>query len=336
MEEKVITTEASAKKSQTSHFLKNNNAILILVVLLFVAFIGVDGFTGTWYNVALYAAEYGICCLGLALVMICGNIDLSVGYNAAFSGVMFVTTYNAIYTATGSAAPAIIVGLIVALITGGLLGAFNGVIITKIGVSPLIATIATNYIYQGLVMNFAKTSYAPVNKDPITPIAKYQIFGQKWLTPMVVIFLLFIVGVYLWMYFTKYGNRLHIVGDNPEAAEFAGISVSKTAFTTFVLCGIMAGMTGFMMVAFSGAAIYTQGTTLGTFPISCVIIGGIKMTGGKGTAVHVLLGVLIMRCVSTMMSTMFWDTNRVNMVTGILLIAVLIVDKFTSTKGADD
>lgn len=336
MEEKVISTEAAAKKAQRTRFLKDNNSILILVAILFIAFIGVDGFTGTWYNVVLYSAEYGICCLGLALVMICGNIDLSVGYNAAFCGVIFVSVYNVIYNSTGSAVPAIIVGLIAALITGGLLGAFNGVIITKIGVSPLIATIATNYIYQGLVMNYAKTSYAPVNKDPITPIAKYQIFGLKWLTPMVIIFVLFIVGVYLWMRMTKYGNRLHIVGDNPEAAEFAGISVSKTAFTTFVLCGIMAGMTGFMMVSFTGAAIYTQGTTLGTFPISCVIIGGIKMTGGKGTAVHVLLGVLIMRCVSTMMSTMFWDTNRVNMVTGILLIAVLIVDRFTSAKGAND
>jgi ribose/xylose/arabinose/galactoside ABC-type transport system permease subunit len=336
VEEKVISTEAAAKKAQRTRFLKDNNSILILVAILFIAFIGVDGFTGTWYNVVLYSAEYGICCLGLALVMICGNIDLSVGYNAAFCGVIFVSVYNVIYNSTGSAVPAIIVGLIAALITGGLLGAFNGVIITKIGVSPLIATIATNYIYQGLVMNYAKTSYAPVNKDPITPIAKYQIFGLKWLTPMVIIFVLFIVGVYLWMRMTKYGNRLHIVGDNPEAAEFAGISVSKTAFTTFVLCGIMAGMTGFMMVSFTGAAIYTQGTTLGTFPISCVIIGGIKMTGGKGTAVHVLLGVLIMRCVSTMMSTMFWDTNRVNMVTGILLIAVLIVDRFTSAKGAND
>ncbi len=343
MEEKGVKKEAAAaenavdlKKIQRVRFLKDNNSILILVALLFVAFIGVDGFTGSWYNVALYSAEYGICCLGLALVMICGNIDLSVGYNAAFCGVMFVITFNHIYNSTGNSALGIIVGLIVALITGGVLGAFNGVIITKVGVSPLIATIATNYIYEGLVMNFAKTSFAPVNKDAITPIAKYQIFGLRWLTPMVIIFLLFVLGTYLWMHYTRYGNRLHIVGDNPEAAEYAGISVSKTAFTTFVLCGIMAGMTGFMMVAFSGAAIYTQGTTLGTFPISCVIIGGVKMTGGKGTAVHVLLGVLIMRTVSTMMSTMFWSTNRVNLVTGLLLIAVLIADRFTSTKSADE
>ncbi len=332
MEEKAI----SKPKMQWSRFLKDNNSVLILVALLFVAFIGIDGFTGSFYNVILYSAEFGICCLGLALVMITGNIDLSVGYNAAFSGVIMVTAFNMVYASGAGAAPAIIVGLIAALITGGILGAFNGIIVTKVGVSPLIATIATNYIFQGLVMQFARTSYSVTDKEAMGTIAKASIFGIKWLTPMVVIFVLFVVGVFLWMYKTGFGNRLHIVGDNPEAAEYAGISVKKTAFVTFVLCGIMAGMTGFLMVSFNGAAIYTQGTALGTFPISCCVIGGIKMTGGKGTAVHVMLGILIMRCLSTMMSTMFWSTERVNLVTGILLIVVLIVDRFTSTKSADD
>ena len=91
-----------------------------------------------------------------------------------------------------------------------------------------------------------------------------------------------------------------------------------------------------MMVSFDGYAIYTQGNALGTFPISCCVIGGIKMTGGKGTAVHVLLGVLIMRVIQGMMSAMFWNADRVNLVTGILLVVVLIVDRFTSSKKAED
>ncbi|MCR4843306.1 MAG: ABC transporter permease [Eubacterium sp.] len=332
MEEKTMTKPPI----QWSRFLKDNNSILILVVLLFVAFLGIDGFTGSFYNVLLYSAEFGICCLGLALVMITGNIDLSVGYNAAFSGVVMVTVFNMAYGAGMSSAVCVVLCLLAALVTGGILGTFNGFIVTKIGVSPLIATIATNYIYQGLVLNYARKSYPTVDKQLLTAIAKYNIFGIKWLTPMVIIFVLFVVGVFFWMYKTGFGNRLHIVGDNPEAAEYAGISVSKTAFVTFILCGVMAGMTGFLMVAFNGSAIYTQGITLGTFPISCCVIGGIKMTGGKGTAVHVMLGILIMRCLSTMMSTMFWSTERVNLVTGVLLILVLIVDRFTSTKSADE
>ena len=127
-----------------------------------------------------------------------------------------------------------------------------------------------------------------------------------------------------------------MVGDTPEAGAFAGISVPRTVLISFVLCGLLSALAGFMMASFDGYAIYTQGNSLSTFPISCCVIGGIKMSGGKGTAVHVLLGVLIMRTIQTMMSTMFWNADRVNLVTGALLIVVLIIDKFTSTKAADE
>ena len=100
--------------------------------------------------------------------------------------------------------------------------------------------------------------------------------------------------------------------------------------------GVLAAVSGFLMVSFDGYTIYTQGNSLSTFPISCCVIGGIKMAGGKGTVVHMLLGVLIMRAISTMMSVMFLSTDMVNLITGILLVAVLIIDRLTSTKSADE
>ena len=86
----------------------------------------------------------------------------------------------------------------------------------------------------------------------------------------------------------------------------------------------------------AGYAIFTQGNGLSTLPISCCVLGGIKMAGGKGTAIHILLGVLIMRIISQMMTAMFLPADRVNLITGILLIVVLLIDRFTSTKNADE
>ena len=103
---------------------------------------------------------------------------------------------------------------------------------------------------------------------------------------------------------TRFGNRLHVVGDNPEAAAYAGISVQKTVWVTYVLCGLLSAVSGFVMVSNAGYAIYTQGNSLATLTISCCVIGGIKMAGGKGTAIHVLLGVLIMRVISQMMTAL--------------------------------
>jgi ribose/xylose/arabinose/galactoside ABC-type transport system permease subunit len=326
----------SQKKQQATQLLKDNNSILILVILLVVAFLFVDGFKNGFYNVVIYSAEYGLICLGLGLVMITGNIDLSVGFQAGLAGVTTVLVFNAIYGATGSSVLALLVSIIGALITGAITGFFNGFVITKVGVSPLIATIATNYIYKGLVFSYAQSSVAPTDADTIKLIAKYKIGGLRWLTPMVIIFVVVMALFFFWMYKTKFGNRLHVVGDNPEAAAYAGISVTNTTWVTYVLCGVLAAVTGFLMVSFDGYTIYTQGNSLSTFPISCCVIGGIKMAGGKGTVVHVLLGVVIMRTIQAIMSALFLSTDWVNFITGALLILVLVMDRFTSTKNADE
>lgn len=310
--------------------------MLILAALLAICFLFVDGYSNGFYNVIVYSSIYGVICLGLGCVMITGNIDLSVGFQAGLAGVTTVLSFNAVYSATGgNSVLALVVGIVVALLTGAATGFINGFVVAKIGVSPLIATIATNYLFKGLVFNFAQSSFAPADADIVKVIAKTKLFGLKWLTPAVIIFVLIVVLLALWMYKTRFGNRLHVVGDNAEAAAYSGIGVSRTVLITYVICGVMAAVSGFMMVSFDGYAIYTQGNSLSTFPISCCVIGGIKMAGGKGTAVHMLIGVIIMRAISTMMSVMFLSTDMVNLITGVLLVAVLIIDRFTSSKTAE-
>lgn len=326
-----------ARRNQTTRLIKDNNSILIFALLLFVCFVFVDGYANGFYNVIVYSSIYGPICIGLGLVMITGNIDLSVGFQAGLAGVTTVLTFNGVYQVTNSnAVLALIVGILAAFVVGALTGLLNGFVVAKVGVSPLIATIATNYLFKGLVFNYAKSSYAPADAEIVKTIAKTKIFGLRWLTPSVILFVLLIALVAFWMYKTRFGNNLYVVGDNPEAAAYSGISVSKTVLTTYVLCGLFAAISGILMVSFDGYAIYTQGNSLSTFPISCCVIGGIKMAGGKGTAIHILLGVMIMRAISTMMSVMFLNTDMVNFITGLLLIVVLVIDRFTSTKTADE
>ena len=320
------------RRQQTIRLVKDNNSILILALLLVACFLFVDGYANGFYNVLVYSSIYGAVCIGLGLVMITGNIDLSVGFVAGLCGVSLVLAFNAVFAATGSAVLSLVVGIAAAFVTGALCGLLNGFVIAKIGVSPLIATIATNYLFKGLVFYFAKASFAPADVNTVKAFAKTQILGQRWLTPAVILFFVLIALVFLWMYKTRFGNALYIVGDNPEAAAFSGISVSRTVLIAYVICGLFAALCGFLMVSFDGYAIYTQGNALATFPISCCVIGGIKMAGGKGTALHILLGVLIMRAISTMMSVLFLNTDMVNFITGVLLVLVLIIDRFTSSK----
>ncbi len=325
--------EKEVKRAQSLRLIKDNNSVLILAILLAVCFLFVDGYKNGFYNVIVYSSIYGVICLGLGLVMITGNIDLSVGFQAGLAGVTTVLSFNAVYSATGgNSLLSLVVSIVVALLTGAVTGLLNGFVVAKIGVSPLIATIATNYLFKGLVFNFAQSSFAPSDADAVKVIAKTRLLELKWLTPSVIIFGVIVLLLGLWMYKTRFGNRLHVVGDNPEAAAYSGISVSKTVLITYILCGVLAAVSGFLMVSFDGYTIYS----LSTFPISCCVIGGIKMSGGKGTVVHILLGALIMRAISTMMSVMFLSTDMVNLITGILLVAVLVIDRFTSSKSVDE
>lgn len=320
------------RRQQTIRLVKDNNSILILALLLVACFLFVDGYKNGFYNVLVYSSIYGAVCIGLGIIMITGNIDLSIGFLAGVCGISTVLAFNAVYTATGNPVLSLVMGILAALVCGVILGLFNGFVVAKIGVSPLIATIATNYIFKGLAFYFAKASFAPADVNIVKVIAKTQIFGLRWLTPAVILFFIMIAGTFFLMYKTRYGNALYIVGDNPEAAAFSGISVSKTVLIAYVIGGLFAAVCGFLMVSYDGYAIYTQGNALATFPISCCVIGGIKMAGGKGTALHILLGVLIMRAISTMMSVLFLSTDMVNLITGVLLVVVLIIDRFTSTK----
>ncbi len=333
--EKKVSAESLERRKHYIRLFKDNNSVLILAIMLFVAFVFVDGYANGFYNVIKYTAMYGPVCLGLGLVMMTGNIDLSAGFQAGLSGVTSVIVFNAVYRAGGSPVVALIVAVVGCLLTGVVTGIINGFFVAKIGVSSLIATIAANYAYQGVVFYFAQSAFSPDDAEIVKLFAQTKIFGLKWLSPSVIVFLVIVVAVFLWMYATRFGNRLHVVGDNAEAASFAGISVTGTVWITYILCGVLSAVSGFVMVSQAGYAIYTQGNSLSTLTISCCVIGGIKMTGGKGTAVHVLLGVLIMRVISQMMTAMFLAQSWVNMITGILLILVLIIDRVTSNKSAD-
>ena len=321
---------------------RDNTAVLILLVFLIIGLAVINPVSGNArfnkniYQIFMYAAQYGAVCLGLGLVMIIGNIDLSVGFQAGLCGVMTVMVFNETLAAGGGVALGLILGVLAALVCGLLCGLINGVVISRFGVSPLIATIATNYIFKGLVRQFANTSFSLSDPTALQAVARTRIFGWRWLTPMVIIFFVLVAAIFLWMYYTRFGSRLHYVGDNPEAAAFAGISVPGTVFVTYLLCGLLCAVSGILMVGWDGYAIYTQGNALSTLPISCCVVGGIKMTGGKGTAIHILLGVFIMLVIQTIMSCLYLSQDMMNLISGLLLIGVLIMDRFTSVKKEDD
>ena len=306
------------------------NSIAIVLVLLIVATFVVDGFNGRSINTILIQASlYGFVALGLSLVMITGNIDLSVGYQLCTAAIVCVLVLNA----TGS----MVLAALAALVCGALTGAINGIVVTKIGVTPLIATIATNYIYKGFSYYFTENgSLTPAKdyKDALKGIAGARLAGSTWLTVTILIFLVVLIVMFFILYKTKFGNALYISGDNAEAGEFAGINIHRVNFLAFVLCGLFCAVSAILFASSNSGVTYTLGEGKDVFAISCCVIGGIKMAGGKGTMVNVLSGVLIMRIISKMLDMMLLPQQWSNFVSGALLVVILLVDQLSSRKKA--
>jgi len=312
------------------HLIIDYNSAIIALVLIVVSLTFVDGMTKSFYRVVLESSYYGMVALGLSLVMLTGNIDLSIGFGSGVATIVTITVFNLVYNGSNGFA-AVVISFIAALACGAIIGAINGFIVTKIGVSALIATIATNYIYKGIAFKYANEAYEAVGEE-IKYVVNTKIFGLKWLTIPVIVFVITVIAMAFLMRKTKFGNDIYVVGDNPEAAAYAGISVPNTTWKAYIICSMLGAATAFFLVSRSGNAMYTQCSTLDTFSISACVLGGIKMSGGKGTIVNVFLGILVMRVIQTIMNTMFLATAWINFISGALLIIVLIVDRITAKK----
>ncbi len=320
------------KKNKLVKLLKDYNAVVILLLLGIIATFFVDGFSKNFDRVLVEASLYGMIAVGLGLVMVTGNIDLSVGFQAACAAVMAVLVYN---VTSGN----LILAAVMAIITGIITGAINGFAVVKLGISPLIATIATNYIYKGFVYFFTKDGAiypeGELRRQFQTSLAKKTLFDVDALAVTVLIVLAVLIVLYFIMRKTRFGVSLYIAGDNAEAGQFAGIDIKQSVWITYILCGVCCAVAGLFLASNAGSAIYSQGEGRDVFAISACIIGGIKMAGGKGTMVNLLLGILIMRVISTAMDMMLIPAAWVDFVSGALLIVILIIDRFTAVKKED-
>jgi ribose transport system permease protein len=328
VEEKV---KAPARKLSAKKILTDYNGLMIMIILLLVCFLGISGFSKSAYQVTVTGATYGLVTIGMALVMITGNIDLSVGYQAGTCAVASILTINM----TGN----IWLALVVAIIVGAICGSINGAVVTKIGVSPLIATIATNYIYKGLA--YAKTKdgslqidvgdkdTSKVLKKSLKAITKNGLVSN-YITISVIIILVLLAVTWFVLTKTDFGNSLYIAGDNAEAGSLAGIPISRISWLAYSICGACCGLAGFFMSSYDGCANYLQGSGVETLAISAAVIGGIKMSGGKGRTMNIIIGIIIMRTITVMLNVLKVPASWMDLVSGALLIAVLALDRFTS------
>lgn len=227
----------------------------------------------------------GILAVGMMFTIITGGIDLSVGCTYAITGIVVASC-----TVNYGMNPflAILVGILI----GAVLGAFNGFLINQLKLQPFIATLGTMSLYRGIA--YVVTGGVPVTNVPTSyrDIFNGIVFGgvRNYIIVMVVVFVI----AHILLSKMRSGDYLYAVGGNEEAAKLSGVNVIKTKYIAYIFCGICAAIAGMIMLASLGSAEATAGQAYETNAIAAAAIGGTRMAGGKGTALGTFIGALML------------------------------------------
>jgi ribose transport system permease protein len=278
------------------------------------------------------SAPIGIIAVGMTVVMINGNIDLSVGATYALAGIVMLDSMNwPFMEAMGDSA--IPLAWLFALFTGCLLGLINGVIVWKTGVDAFIVTLGAMLGYRGLVFMYNGENPTYHLNWTMVDIAEADIFGLE--TPALVLIAVVVI-VWLVMTRTVHGRNAYAIGNNREAAVNAGIRVGPHFVINFVLIGFLAALSAVVFYSGSGSVNPNDGMLFELWAITAVVLGGTKLAGGKGSIIGTLGGVIAIQLLRRGLNHIGADTETVNLVIGTILIAVLFLDRQLNRKGAEE
>ncbi len=277
------TSTAKTPRERMGELWRRGGVLIALIILSGVFALLSPRFLtiNNWLNVLLQTATIGVVAIGMTFVIVTAGIDLSVGSVVALSGMVAAVAMRA-----GASGP---VGILVALVTGGLVGLFNGISITRLGVTPFIATLATLAMGRGLTLAISSGQTIFDFPPSFTFIGDGKIASIPM--PVIILLLAFLIAHFV-LSRTVFGHNVYAVGGNREAAHLAGINTTRTEMLVYVIAGVLAGLSGIILTGRLDAALPTSATGLELNAIAAVVIGGASLFGGKGTMLGTLLGAL--------------------------------------------
>jgi ribose transport system permease protein len=284
-------------------------------------------------NIAEQITFLAILAVGMSLVIISGQFDLSIGSTYGLTAIIFASALQAGYD--------LWISIILAVGAGCLLGLANGVLTIGLGVPAIIITLGTLSIYRGAAW-WLSDGFPVSNFDQSSAFFE---FGQRrlipwpdwldWIPDMVLVPI--VVGVlgHLVLSRTLFGHRLYAVGSNPRAASVAGVRVGRIQLSALVLMGVAAAVAGVLSVAQSGAADPNGGVGFELDVIAGVIIGGAAIQGGRGTIGASILGVLLIGEVRNGLIISGVNLYGQIIVSGVLVIAAVAVDRYITRRARE-
>ena len=328
---------------QTRPLFSTGMALIVMVILQTIAlglnFTSFGDWFGTWLqnwiNILRNNSGVGIIALGMTLVIISGGIDLSVGSTLVAIGAMVMMMIDigpkGILLNMGiTGAPAYIIAIVVGIVMGFLLGEITGLLITKGKLPPFIATLGTMKIFRSITQQFM-TGYNPLIPKGFLSIASLRIFGQLLMPILYWIILALLLHIVSTR--TKFGRQTIAVGSNERATRLSGVNVNSVKRRIYALMGVLVGFSAILQVSRIGSMDYANaGSGYEMDAISAVIVGGTRMSGGKGTIIGTVLGTLIIAVMNNLLNLVGVPPFLREAFKGVIVIGAVLLQKKESTS----
>ncbi len=315
--------EATKKKRQYYKEILKRYGLLIS---FFVLSLGISLLTPNFLssrnllNILRQSTIVGIMAIGTTFVIIGGGFDISVGSVLALSAALALGLQGSMHWALAA---------MIAILAGALIGLFNGILAAKIHIVPMIATLGTSTIVRGLV--YLYTGGYPINGQQ--PAFEVIGSGYLWGIPVPVIIMIALVVIFQFILSkTQLGRYCCAVGGNKEATRLAGVSVDFYHVMTFLIGGLMAGISGVVYASRLSSATPLAGQNYDMDAIAAVVIGGTSVSGGEGTVLGAMIGVLLLTVVTNAFNLLGVPVFIQYVIKGLIILVVVGIDSYSKKK----
>ena len=271
------------------------------------------------------ATMYTLLAIGIAFVIMTGEIDVSIGSTLGLSAAMT----GLIAKQDGS----IGVMLLAVVATGAVIGLINGVGVAYFGVPSLIFTLGTNSVVRGMIYILSDGRTVENFGGSLASYGNLTLFAEITLYYALAVLLVAVAHIVLTK--TRKGKYFIAVGDNAGGANLVGISVLGTKILAYVLCGLFAGIGGFVFASKYGQVMTVAGNGYEMTAIAACVLGGISLSGGLGNMVGAAIGAAIMSSISRLLVFIGLPSTYDNPITGIMLIVIVVIDALTQRRSIE-
>lgn len=315
------------KENKLAYQLKDKAIWVVFLVLVIAFTIANPRFINptNLFTMIRQVSFYGIASIGMTFVILLGDIDLSTGTIISFVNIICA------YFMVNMGMP-MVVAIILTLAIATLIGVLNGFMVSTIGIPALIATFATQTSFLGL-------TYIICGGLPINGFTEsFKVIGQAYVwiipVPVIIMAICFAVGSFI-LNKTYFGRYFYAVGGNIEAARLSGIRTGRVKYLVFALSGFFAGLAGLVLLSRVNSGMGNAGLGYEFKVITCVVLGGVSVSGGSGRMSGVVAGTFIISALNNGMVLINLNTWIQNIVLGIVLVLAVGFDCWQKKKQAN-